>query len=122
MGKYIKELEIEEDVLLLDWQENVQEYLQMFDVFCLPSHFEGLPITAIEAQAAGLCCLISETVTNECKITELVTFLPLEYQTWVNAIARCSNEYIRKNMSDLIKRKGFDIRLEAKKLETLYLK
>lgn len=122
MEKLIEAKKIASDVLLLDWQENVQDYLQMFDVFCLPSYFEGLPITALEAQAAGLHCLISDTITNECKITDLVTFLPLETQVWVNEMVQCSNEYKRKNMSDEIKNKGFDIRFEAKKLEDLYLK
>lgn len=119
--KLIEEKKMESDVLLLDWQENIQDYLQMFDVFCIPSNFEGLPITVIEAQAAGLRCLVSDTITGECKITDLVDFLPLESLVWCNAINQCSNAYMRKNMSDIIKEKGFDSRIEAKKLEDIYL-
>lgn len=121
MEELIDKKDIRADVILLDWQENVSDYLQMFDVFCLPSQFEGLPITVLEAQAAGLICLVSNTVTNECKITDLVSCLPLEQQAWVDEMVQCSNAYVRENMSEIIKNKGYDIRVEVKKLEELYL-
>lgn len=121
MEKLIEAKNIASGVLLLDWQENVQDYLQMFDVFCFPSRFEGLGISVIEAQASGLRCLVSDSITKECKVTDLVTFLPLEYQIWGNEIAQCSNEYVRRNMTDVIKDKGYDIKIEAKKLEKLYV-
>lgn len=86
---------IENSVLFLKWTDQVEDYLQAMDVFCLPSRFEGLPISAIEAQAAGLRCLISENVTKEVQITELVSFLPLEETYWAEALAECRIDVYR---------------------------
>lgn len=116
----IRELDIEDAVLCLDWQEHVEEYLQAMDVFCLPSHFEGLPISAIEAQAAGLPCYIADTVTEEVRITSLVEFLPLIEDEW-QAVIECSKiNDMRERFDDEIARNGYDIRQEIRKFEGLY--
>lgn len=73
-----RELHVEAEVLFMGWQEGVEEYLQAMDVFCLPSRFEGLPISAIEAQAAGLKCLISDAVSEEILLTDQAMLLPLK--------------------------------------------
>ena len=52
--------------------------MQGMDFFVLPSYFEGLPTVAVEAQASGLPCLMSDTITRETKITENCWFLPLK--------------------------------------------
>ena len=111
---------IEYSVLFLKWTDQVEDYLQAMDVFCLPSRFEGLPISAIEAQAAGLRCLISENVTKEVQITELVSFLPLEETYWAEALAECRIDVYRDRQDKKIAQAGYDIRLAAKRLEELY--
>lgn len=113
-------LGIQSSVLCLDWQENIEDYLQVMDVFCLPSKFEGLPISILEAQAAGLKSYVADTVSKQCKITDLVTFLPLDMETWVDAIRNCDKEYARKNMHDVITEQGYNIKVEANKLVQLY--
>lgn len=116
----VKRLKIENAVLCLEWQENVEDYLQAMDVFCLPSHFEGLPISAIEAQTAGLPCYIADTVTDEVKITELVTFLPLEEEAWQSVLENSHVNNSRDRLDDVIAKRGYDIRQEVLKLENLY--
>lgn len=115
-----KKLEIEEAVCCLDWQENVEDYLQAMDIFCLPSRFEGLPISAIEAQAAGLPCYIADTVTEEVKITGLVTFLPLVEEEWQVVLEQGRVNDSRDYFDGEIARKGYDIRDEVSRFEMLY--
>lgn len=66
---------------------NVPELLQGMDLMLLPSRFEGLPNVVLEWQAAGLPCIVSDAVTGECAVTDLVTYLPLEpQQGWIDRI------------------------------------
>lgn len=62
-------------------RNDVADLYQAMDIFFLPSLFEGLPVTALEAQAAGLQCLVSDTVSNEFVYTDLVTFFSLNDDT-----------------------------------------
>ena len=116
----IHTLGIAERVHLLGWKENVEDYLQAMDVFCLPSRFEGLPISVIEAQTAGIRCLVADTVTEEVKLTELVTFLPLEEGRWAREILGCDSSYQRAGWDREIALAGYEIRAAAKKLEEMY--
>ena len=113
-------LGIEKCVNLIGWQENAEDYLQAMDVFCLPSRFEGLGIAAVEAQAAGLKCLIADTVPEEVKLTDLVSFLPLEEKQWVRELVHCNIQYDRKCRDEEIIRAGYEIRSAAKRLEEMY--
>lgn len=120
LKKQIAGLGLKDAAGCLNWQDNVQDYFQAMDVFCLPSLFEGLAITSIEAQAAGLKCLLSDTISKEAKVTDLVAFLPLDEQIWVEemALSRQAGERERKDKE--IKAAGYDIRSAVKKLEKLY--
>lgn len=118
--KEIEELDIKNSVLCLDWQNNIEDYLQAMDVFCLPSRFEGLPISAIEAQAAGLQCYIADTVSKEVKITDIVTFLPLDEEIWRSMLEESNTAYEREDLDKKIADKGYDIRSAANRLKELY--
>ena len=114
------ELGIGDSVLCMGWQEDVEEYLHGMDVFCLPSRFEGFPISVIEAQASGLRCLVSDQVTDEVKITDLVGFLPLVEEQWTEALAGIGLAGERELMDEMIADGGYDIKGAARKLEALY--
>ena len=64
-----QELGIEKQILFLGARGDIPQLMQAMDVFVLPSIYEGLPVTMVEAQAAGLPCFISDRVPIECKIT-----------------------------------------------------
>ena len=68
----IQKLGLQDKVILTGIRGNVQDLLQAMDVFVFPSLFEGFRIVALEAQPAGLPCLISDKVPIECKMTEAV--------------------------------------------------
>ena len=118
----IEQLHVKARVILLDWQSRIWEYLQAFDLFCLPSKFEGFPISVVEAQAAGLPCLVSSTVTEEVAITPLVRFVSCDQIQWERAIINCMYSRVenRYGYDELVAERGFDIRRSAGMLEELY--
>ena len=118
------ELGISNSVFFIGNVTNPQDYYQAMDVFILPSLFEGLPVVAIEAQAAGLKCIISDNVDKRCKITPNVEFLSVnkkDYNLWVEHIILSKNGGRDSNAINYIVSKGYSIKIEAKKLENLYL-
>lgn len=72
------DLGVENEVLFLGQRDDVPRLLQAFDLFAMPSRFEGLGMAAVEAQAAGLTCLLSDAFPKAAAITEDVTFLAPE--------------------------------------------
>lgn len=118
--KQIASLNLQKDVVLLGSRSDVPNLLQSADVFVFPSIWEGLPVTVVEAQAAGLPCFVSANVTKEVNITELVKYLPIDsgIDCWVNSINQISIE--KKDVIDQIKNAGFDIRYTADELANFY--
>ena len=108
-------------VLLLGSRTDIPRLLQAADIFAFPSRFEGMPVTMIEAQAAGLPCIKSDTVTNECVVTDLVQSLPIDDpKVWADAILAARGTPRTAVLAD-IQRSGYDITAAAKKLTRFYL-
>ena len=77
---------LSERVRFLGAVRDVAPYLSAADRFLLPSLHEGLPFTLLEAQCAGLPCLVSDAVTQEARLTPLAAYQPLSSPAaWVNA-------------------------------------
>lgn len=121
--KKIQQLHLEDKVILTGVRNDVAELLQAMDVFVFPSIYEGLPVTIIEAQAAGLPCLISDKVPIECKKTDLVTQIDLDKpaEHWAEKAIQAS-ETERKDMYEEIEKSGYDIEKNAEELVDFYLK
>ncbi len=117
-----KELGVFDSILFLGVRSDIPELLQMMDVFVFPSLYEGLPVTLIEAQAAGLKVFTSDTITREVALTNDIEFLSIKESPdyWANRILS-SVPYERKDNYDLIKEKGYDIEENARKLQEFYL-
>jgi len=83
------------------------------DVFVLPSHWEGLPVTLAEAQSAGLQCVVSDTVTSEVNITGNVRYLGIgtrDVDAWVRALLKIKQENkTRLGWSDSIAKSELNI-------------
>ena len=107
-------LGVEDKVRFLGNQRRPQDYYQAMDIFLLPSFFEGLPGVLVEAQAAGLKCFVSDTVTREAAATDLVTYLSIEQpaETWAEQIAAAAG-YERQNTFQRMKDAGFDVKSQA---------
>jgi glycosyltransferase involved in cell wall biosynthesis len=117
----VKSLGLEDRVIFAGLRDDVADLMQAMDVFVFPSLYEGLGIVAIEAQAAGLPCLISDHVPIECQKTELVEQVPLDcdVEIWADrAIAASKIE--RRNTYDEIKNAGFDVEENVRWLEKYY--
>lgn len=121
LEKHALETGVSQSVLFLGKKSNLNELYQMMDLFVLPSNFEGLPITLIEAQASGLKCLVSDKVTTEATITKEVEYLPLEIDVWAGAIERSSQlSCDRERNSRLVLHSDYNIETYIKKLEAAY--
>lgn len=126
MKEKVNKLNINENVLFLGKTTEVSSYLQAMDVFVLPSHFEGLPVVLIEAQALGLPCVISDKVSTEAKLTSLVKFLPIEDTlAWANKILNIDIDNridSCKNSHKKIDEAGYNVTKNAYKMKNLYEK
>lgn len=118
-----RELGIEDSVTFTGVLGNVNEWYSVFDAFVMTSLYEGLPVVAIEAQAADLPCILTDTITPEVKITKNVQFLGLHDQPlkWANAILE-KKPAKRVSRGEELRKAGYDIRSEAKRMQELYLK
>ncbi len=88
MKKLANKLHIYDRCIFAGNKSNACEYYQAMDYFCFPSRYEGLPGSVIEAQAAGLQCLVSDQVTPEVDVTELVSMRSInsEPRDWARKI------------------------------------
>ena len=116
------ELGIQNSVIFAGMRSDVNSMLQAMDVFLFPSIYEGLPLSIIEAQAAGLPCLISDKVPIECRKTDLVSQLSLNdsLSVWKDAVID-AGKVVKRDTSKEISDAGFDIHQNAKWLENFYL-
>lgn len=120
VGRQISEMGLESAVFQLGFCGNVHELLQGFDMFLLPSRFEGLSMVAIEAQASGLPCVLSRNMTGETCVAPNAWRLPLDEDIWEQEIMRLMDTFTRENMDSYIIDSGYDICHAAKKLEDMY--
>lgn len=113
-------LGLAEAVRFLGLRSDVPDLMQAMDAFLLPSHFEGLPLVGIEAQAAGLPCYVSDVVSRELAVTDLMHFLPLDAPApWAAAILEGAGRP-RRDTADDIRRAGYDIVAETRKMEEFF--
>lgn len=115
-------LGIQEKVIFAGNHTNVRDYYQAMDYLVFPSHFEGLPGTIVEAQAAGLRCLISDTIAEEVVVTELVKTMSLRKsaEEWADYVLG-HLLYERKQNLSALKKAGFDVKSQVTKLQDFYL-
>ncbi|MCR1839602.1 glycosyltransferase family 1 protein [Murimonas intestini] len=109
-------------VIMTGLRTDIPDLLQAMDAFVMPSHFEGLSVAIVEAQAAGLPCFISDKVPIECKLTDLVQQIPLsqEPKVWAKAILDAKEIKRRDTYNEIVAAK-FDIKENAKWMQDFYM-
>lgn len=121
----VKEKGIEDRVLFLGLQTNAENFYSVFDFFFFPSNYEGLPVTLLEAQANGLPILASDVISKQSIINENLYFYSLDnpVESWTNELEKLiksSKRVNRENIIDNFTKEGFEIKLEAKRIEKFF--
>jgi glycosyltransferase involved in cell wall biosynthesis len=117
----IQEYGIQDHVLMLGQVVDSSSYYSVMDICCMPSHFEGFPVVALESQAADLPLLVSNSVTTEICILESTTFLPIDDPLqWARALLKINTKKPRLERRRELSARNFDIACSIKMLENLY--
>lgn len=118
-----EQLGLSSDVIFTGVRSDVERLVQAMDIFVFPSLYEGLGIALIEAQAAGLPCVVSDTIPHEAYLTDLVDSesLSAPAEKWAEKIL-AKRAIPRTDRRAEIAAHGFDITTEAVKLQEFYLK
>lgn len=122
--EYINTNDLSDKVIFTGLRNDVSEIMQGFDAFVLPSRYEGLGIVYVEAQAAGLMTFATDKVVPaEVKCGELLHFIGNEESDkfWADEILKYSLDYPRTDTSEPVTKAGYEIKIEAAKLEKFYL-
>lgn len=120
----IKELNLEKNVKLLGVREDIHRLLQAFDLFVFPSLHEGLPVTLIEAQAAGLPCIIADTITKEVdmEVTKIAYLSLRDKNLWVKTILHLAKQNLPRKISEkTFNQQGYNIQQTAGLTQEMYL-
>lgn len=119
----IGDLNLSEKVLLSGNRTDVAELYSAMDVFLMPSLCEGLPFSAVEAQAAGLPCVYSTGVPRETDITGTGRFLSLDdaLDSWVEAIKDARRSGRTAEAPHILEDEGYSVRSSARRLADLYM-
>lgn len=112
---------LEDRVLFLGQRDDIPRLMQAMDVFCLPSLWEGLPLVGVEAQAAGLPVVVSDTVTKEMDLTGNVSFLALDAPAskWAQTLLQAAR-LPRKDTLDALRQAGYDLNTTVPWLQEFY--
>lgn len=117
--RQVQNLGMMDKVIFLGNREDINHWYQAMDVFCLPSRFEGFPITLIEAMAAGLPCVASQAISKEVEISDNIIRLPFIKDEWVKHILSCYGSERKDTRMQLIKA-GYDINNQVRRIEKIY--
>ncbi len=121
----VERLELQDRILYIPVTSQPEQFYCMMDLFLLPSLYEGLPVVGVEAQASGLPCIFSDSITRELSITDRAHYLSLEQSPveWAEqaVILAGETETDRSVYAIQVRENGFEIRDTAKWLQSFYL-
>lgn len=111
--KQISQYQLEDKVLLLGMRNDISNILMAMDVFCLSSYEENTTNSILEAQASGLSCIASDSITTKANITGDVQYISLDDpEHWNKAlfeIYHTSKNHTRTFSFNVLKQNGFDM-------------
>ena len=114
---------ISKQVIFAGLQADVSPYLSSMDIFLFPSLWEGLPVSVVEAQASGLVCLLSTTITRDVELSDLITYFPLEEgpEKWADKLNSLIPDKRTATSNNNIERlAAFDCKKTVRYLEDFY--
>lgn len=115
-------LGLDDSIRFLGLRPDANRLYQAMDVFVMPSLYEGLGIAAIEAQASGLSCILSDSIPACCKLADCVDFVSLEHSAdaWAEHILAAATRN-RQNRQAEVAAAGYDIQTTVSWLQDFYL-
>lgn len=124
--KKVEQLGLSNAVIFTGKTLEVPQLMQAIDMIVMPSRFEGLPLTLVEAQAACLPCFVSDAVSKETAITDLVKFIsleksPKEWAKQINSSMTVNRGEIKESIFKQIVNAGYSISDNAKRVKQLYV-
>ena len=119
----VDNLNLTKDVMFTGLRDDIDELLQAVDIIVFPSFYEGLPVSIIEAQAAGVPCLISSTITKEVVITDLIRqmSIKLDAKSWAKEALEIAYKTKRQSQLQNIIASGYDIDTTSTTLLKFYM-
>lgn len=116
------EMGIDDRCVFLGMRSDVSSLMQAMDVLAMPSLFEGLPVTGIEAQASGLKVVASTGVPVEMNAIDMVSFIDLKEgsKSWAEELVKCAS-VSRMDAFELIREAGYDIHTMVPWLQEFYI-
>lgn len=121
LSEMAENMGIRERVLFLGKRTDVHDLYQAMDLFVFPSHFEGLGIVLLEAQACGLKCIVGRNIPADVNVTGEVTYLDLDAEAWVTKIQQFAKGYRRLDQSNVVRQAGYSIKQQILNVEAGYL-
>lgn len=115
-------LGLEKKVIFTGVRSDIHNILKAMDIFVMPSYYEGLPVTLVEAQASGLPCIVSDSITKEVNVSDLITYISLdsELDEWLNEINVNVNLEERIKYNQKIKKTKFQVENVLENLLRIY--
>ena len=114
----VKQKELKDRFIFTGLRADVERYLSAMDILIMPSLYEGIPVSGIEAQANGLTCLFSDRVDRRTDITGNCSFIPLQINAWKKAI-ECADT-IHKDVTKAVVNSGYDVTANMEYLLKVY--
>lgn len=121
----VKKYNLQTKVKFLGLRNDVNELMQAMDVFMMFSKYEGLPFVIIEAQASGLPCYLSNTISNEVKLLDNTLFFDINnignlFNCILTNLKKCK-DINRVEQSKIVMKSKYNIEIEIKKIENFYI-
>lgn len=115
-------LGLENFVIKMGQISGASKMMSMFDVFLLPSLYEGYPTVLLEAQANGLKSIVSSTITPTIALTDLVNFVDLSKtpQEWAERIMECDSQRVNTQMYNQTIAEKHGLTKVVKEFENIY--
>ncbi len=118
----VNKLGLGQNVVFAGIRNDISDILSAGDVFLFPSFYEGFPCALIEAEATGLYCFASDTITPEVKLPGICEFIGLQKDAafWAEKIHNRAIQYNRLGGAKLVKEAKLDVDSDIERLSSIY--
>ncbi len=116
------EMGLKDNVVFLGYRTDINQLLNAMDIYLMPSLFEGIALSGLEAQCSGLPCFFSSSIDSAISVSPNVSFISLDQtdEYWASRIMEVASHYMRKDESNTVRDAGYDIQDSYKEVIIKY--